>query len=233
MWSSCSKYIFLSVFGATGLLLAGCASTQKLPAGATVPPNYTIPLAIRTAPPEDIQLPDVRGNVGAHKNAPVRWGGTIQAIENKEQGTWLEIEERELDKYGKPAAGSPSDGRFVAQINDSLDSTIYAPGREITVAGPLEGQIEKPSSSLPLVETKEHYLWDRDDYSYFPRHDRYRYYPHRYDRYYPHRYYRYGFDPYYPFGFRRGYGYRYGPHHGFPFGYGYHRGFHFGLHHGF
>lgn len=222
---------------AAGFLLAGCVSTQRLPADATVPPAPTIPAVIREAPPEDLQLAEVRDSISAHTGSPVRWGGVIQAVENKEQGTWLEIEERELDKYGKPAPGSPSDGGFIARINDSLDSTIYAPGREITVTGQLKGKIEGPigkqSSALPLIEAEEHYLWDRDDYIYSPRY--YRYYPRRHYYYYP--YYRYGYRPYYypyyPFGFHLGHGHRYRHHHGLHFGHGHHHGFHFGLHYGF
>lgn len=227
-----SNCIFLLVIG---LLFAGCASTQRLPADATVPPAPTIPLDIREAPAGDLKLAEIGDNVNVHTGSSVRWGGIIQAIDNKQQGTWLEIEEHALDKYGKPVPGSPSEGRFIARISDSLDPEAYAPGREITVAGQLEGRVEesvgKGVSSLPLVEAEEHYLWDRDDSIFFPGQYAYRYYPRRYPHYDP--YYDYGYYPYDRFGFYSRHRYGYGYPYRYPFGYGHHHGFHFGLHYGF
>lgn len=231
-----SSFINCIFMLAAGILLVGCASTQRLPADATVPPAPTIPLDIREAPPGDLQFAEIGDSISAYTGSSVRWGGIIQAVDDKEQGMWLEIEEHGLDKYGKPEPGSPSEGRFIARISDSVDSEAYALGREITVAGQLEGRIEesmgKGMSSLPLVEAEEHYLWDRNDAIFFPGQYAYRYYPRRYYRYYP--YYDYRYYPYDRFGFysRHRYGHGY-PYYGYPFGYGHYHGFHFGLHYGF
>jgi outer membrane lipoprotein len=212
--TKCRLYILFTLLAA-GFLLSGCATTERLPADATVPPEFTIPASIRQAPPRDPQLAQVRDHIDAYRGAPVRWGGVIEVVETGDGQTWIRIRKYELDEYGKPESGSPSQGRFIAQIDNLLDADSYTQGRKITVAGQLEektrGVFTHQSSALPLVEVREHYLWDRDDYVHFPRYE-YRYYSDRYYRYHPY--------PRYRFGFHFGHGHHHGLHHGFHHGYG-------------
>jgi hypothetical protein len=51
----------------------------------------TVPPAIRYAPPGDLQLPEARANPDVHTGRPVRWGGTIVSVQNKEAETILEV----------------------------------------------------------------------------------------------------------------------------------------------
>ncbi len=170
-----------------GLSLAGCATT---------------PPAIRHAPSADLQLQEARDNIDAHRGRPVRWGGSIVSVENKDNETWIEVLELKLSRSGEPKRYSPSAGRFLIRVSRFLDPAIYAKGRQITVAGVLEGDVErsigKQPYSFPVVKAEEHYLWAP-----------YRRYS--YDPYYNH----YGYYPRYHYGYRYGHGYY--PHHGFHF----------------
>ncbi len=131
-----------------GLSLAGCATT---------------PPAIRHAPPADLQLGEARDNIDAHKDRLVRWGGSIVSVENKDNETWIEVLELKLSRSGEPKRYSPSAGRFLIRVSRFLDPAIYAKGRQITVAGVLEGDVErsigKQPYSFPVVKAEEHYLW--------------------------------------------------------------------------
>ena len=161
-----------------GLLLTACATT---------------PPAIRHAPPGDLQLGEARDDVSAHRGTPVRWGGTIVSVENKDNETWIEVLELRLSRAGEPKRYSSSAGRFLIRVSRFLDPVLYTKGREITVIGILEGDAErsigKQPYSFPVVKADEHYLWAP--------------------------YHHYGYYPRYHYGYRYGHGYY--PHHGFHF----------------
>lgn len=181
-----------------GLLVTACA---------------TAPAVIREAPPGDLQLAEARDNVSVHKGTPVRWGGTIISLENKQDETWIEVLESKLSRSGEPKRYSRSDGRFLIRVEGFLDPAIYAKGREITVVGTLEGEAErsvgKQPYSFPVVKADDYHLWRPYYYGYYP--------------------YYYGHHPYY----YSGYHYRYGhDHHGrLHFGHRHHHGFHIRFHH--
>ena len=189
-----------------------------------------IPKAIREAPPGDLQLTEVSRNAQAHIGKSIRWGGTIVALSNEEGGwTRIEIAEHPLDYQGQPENESPSEGRFLVRSTISFDPTIYAEGREITVAGVIER-----AGELPLVEAKDYYMWGQIEkvakaekeparyrhpqryrdrypllfpYGYYPPYRYYRYDPwYRYGYYYPYFPYYYGNYPSYRFGFGFGFG---------------------------
>ncbi len=170
-----------------GLLLTACATT---------------PPAIRHAPPGDLQLGEARDDVSAHRGTPVRWGGTIVSVENKNNETWIEVLELRLSRAGEPKRYGPSAGRFLIRVSRFLDPLLYTKGRGITVIGILEGDVErsigKQPYSFPVVKADEHYLGRPDRrYSYDPPYNHYGYYPR------------------YHYGYRYGHGYY--PHHGFHF----------------
>ncbi len=179
---------FTGILLSVGLLLTGCATT---------------PPAIRHAPPGDLQLGEARDDVSAHRGTPVRWGGVIVSVENKDNETWIEVLELKLSRAGKPKRYSRSGGRFFVRVKGFLDPTVYAKGREITVVGILEGDTErsigKQPYSVPVVKADEHYLGrPYRRYSYDPHYNHYGYYP-RYHYGYRHGH---GYHPHYRFHFR-------------------------------
>ncbi len=189
--------LFMSLTG----LLASCASN--------------LPVEITHAPPDNPAVSAVRQQAGQYLGRNVRWGGTIVAVENKADMTWIEILAVPLNSYGRPAGYDDSnDGRFLVRIDGFLEPEIYNKGRRLTVYGTLESrivrQIDEHPYAYPLVHASHYHLWREDDYS--PQYH-YAAYPHFYHPYYVHPYYRlhyghrhffwprYGYYPgyYYPY----------------------------------
>ncbi|MGA7802314.1 MAG: Slp family lipoprotein [Gammaproteobacteria bacterium] len=144
--ASAAKPAFWAVLAA---IVTGCATT--------VPPSIREPVA--GAP----QFAAVRGNAGAYLGRSVRWGGTIAALENRKNATWIEVVARPLPKGGRPEDTDVTDGRFIAQIHGFLDPAVYAVGRALTVTGKVSGAVRKDIGQypylFPTVDVSHYYLW--------------------------------------------------------------------------
>ena len=90
-------------------------------------------------------------------------GGSIIDVDNEQDYTLIQVLSYPLDFTGRPQFSKPSQGRFVIKSSEFLDPAVYAKDREITVAGVLEGDIErtvgKKTVRLPLVSSISMYLW--------------------------------------------------------------------------
>lgn len=131
-------------------LLAGCATA--------------LPSAIREPIPGGPEVAEARANLKAQMGKRVRWGGTIVRLENRRNETWLEVVARELERGGRPRAGSTSGGRFLARVTGFLDPAVYAAGRLATVAGVLEGESTRAIGDFPytyaVVRAEAVHLWE-------------------------------------------------------------------------
>lgn len=90
-------------------------------------------------------------------------GGIIAQTTAIKQGTLIEIEQKRLDYWGKPERMKRTGGRFLAFYPGNLDPLVYSPGRDITVAGEVQG-ISSPALGdkqydYPVILTKEIKLW--------------------------------------------------------------------------
>lgn len=175
------------------LLLAGCASN--------------IPRQISETPADNPSVKQVRSNIEPYQSRSVRWGGTIAAVENKENETWIEVVTADLGSTGRPRQSDKSYGRFLARISGFVDPQIYAEDRELTVYGTVESRIVRPIGehpyTYPLIKAESYHLWPE----YVANQHNYGgYYGSPYG-FYPH----YGF--YYPYHsrarFHYGFGHRY------------------------
>lgn len=133
------------------LLLGGCASY--------------VPEAIRKAPPgPTATVQEVRADPERFVGTQVRWGGTIAQVQNRKDGTWIQVVARDLANDGRPRADDRSMGRFVATFDRFLDPMVYSQGRSITVVGTL-GEVATISIGdypyrFPVVKVQQHYLWE-------------------------------------------------------------------------
>ncbi len=130
--------------------ITGCASS--------------VPAVIRTPPPGNISIDQVRENPQRFVDAQVRWGGTIAVVENRQSETQVEIVSRELQSNGRPKKDYDGGGRFQAMISGFLDPVIYEKGRSFTVVGRISGEIsgeigEHPYR-YPVVKVTDYYLWN-------------------------------------------------------------------------
>lgn len=145
-----------------------------------------LPEAIREPPPGDLSITEVRGNVEAYIGDRVRWGGTITGVENRAQETWIEVVARPLEGSGRPSESGDSLGRFIAQVEGFLDPAVYREGREVTVAGTVEGELTRPIGEYRytyiVVDAGTTKLWEpRVERAYYPP---YYYRPPFYDPFY-------------------------------------------------
>ena len=94
-------------------------------------------------------------------------GGAIVKTDQLTDRSWIiEVEQRELDDWGKPLSRTRSGGRFLVQHAGVLNPLAYAPGREITVAAVVEGTtrqgIDDTNNTYPVVVSRELKLWPRE-----------------------------------------------------------------------
>jgi len=131
-----------------------------------------------------------------YRDQMVMWGGTIAAMRNLENGTELEVAQRQLDTQGAPYYSDNSEGRFIFLHPGFLEPETFKKGRRVTGAGKVigskTGKIGDREYRFPLVEVEELRIWEirqyRNYYSpywgdpfYYPYYRPY-YRPH----YYPH-----------------------------------------------
>ncbi|MDX9746723.1 MAG: Slp family lipoprotein [Syntrophales bacterium] len=109
----------------------------------------------------------------AYKGKTVVLGGQIIAVTAKDGETWIEVLEKKLDRQQKPEATDQSGGRFLVRFTGFLDPAIYAAGRNLTVAGQVEGKQVRPINEIrytyPVLAAKEHHLWKDEETNRSPR----------------------------------------------------------------
>ncbi|MEW6487915.1 MAG: Slp family lipoprotein [Thermodesulfobacteriota bacterium] len=93
----------------------------------------------------------------------VHWGGMLVQATNRADGTDLEVLAYPLTRGGEPRTGRAPLGRFLARRDAYLDPAEYAPGRIVTVVGPLEGAVQgrigEAEYTYPLVRAEQLRLW--------------------------------------------------------------------------
>lgn len=131
-------------------LLSACASP--------VPSVIREPL-----PGGEPSLSQVRANPDAYVGRRVRWGGTVESVQNRKTETWVELVRRELDSEGRPRDNDDSAGRFLAVLGGFVDPAVYAKGRQLTVVGMLTGttagSIGDYPYRFPMVRVETSWLW--------------------------------------------------------------------------
>ena len=133
-----------------------------------------LPSAVRDVPVTDVSYRQASRDLNHYKDTSVRWGGVIIEVDNEENFTLVQVLSYPLDYFGEPKLNKPAEGRFVIKSTKFLDPAVYAKNREITVAGKLEGDIqrmiEKKTMLLPLLASSALYLWppvyQNDPYGY-------------------------------------------------------------------
>ncbi len=122
-----------------------------------------LPPAVRDAQVINISYEQVSQDVDGYEYTPVRWGGVIIDVENQEDESFVQIMFHPLDSYGRPQLYRAGEGRFVIKSPEFLDPVIYVTDRRITVAGVIEGQIERMVGQkhifVPLINSSAIHLW--------------------------------------------------------------------------
>jgi len=130
---------------ACAALLAACATAPKPLQGqfAAVQPEEAV----------------ARGGEGDM----VRWGGRIVDVRTEKLNSCFEIVGAPLDASGRPRKLDSSTGRFIACRTGFYEPQVFAPGRELTISGRIEGfetrKVGDYDYRYPRVAADVVYLW--------------------------------------------------------------------------
>lgn len=95
----------------------------------------------------------------------VLWGGTVVAVTNEAERTLIEVLGYPLGRDQRPDTGRGAVGRFLIREEGFLDPADYAPGREISVVGPIagtrDGRVGEHAYTYPVVAARQLELWPR------------------------------------------------------------------------
>jgi len=112
-----------------------------------------------------LNLAEVRKDPEAYQGKLVLWGGVIVEAKNTKEGTLVEVLQTAMNVEGRPKNLDRSEGRFLALYDGYLDAAVYSEGREVTIAGEIEGKRVLPLGEIqytyPLISVKEIHLWRR------------------------------------------------------------------------
>ena len=91
------------------------------------------------------------------------FGGVIIETKNDEEGAWIIVLEKPLDRGGRPNWTAESDGQFLITTKAYLDLGAFRRGRPITVIGESRGSKSLPLLGsdywYPLLEAQQLHLW--------------------------------------------------------------------------
>lgn len=111
-----------------------------------------------------ISFPDLKRDPDKYKGTWLMLAGVIVTAKNTDNGAFIEILQKAMDRDGRPLDTDVSEGRFIVRSDRFLDSTIYYRGRAISVIAEVIGRKELPLDeivySYPLLVVKEIYLWE-------------------------------------------------------------------------
>ncbi|WP_157981288.1 Slp family lipoprotein [Aliidiomarina sanyensis] len=129
---------------------------------------------------------------------PVRWGGVIAQVHNRQDHSEVEVVYFDLRGTGRPLVTNNTPGRFRFVVAGFADPEVYRVGREVTVLGDVQGfredLIGEYVFEFPMVTARGLQLWredpqrievwHRDPFSPWYRHYLYGTGPYRYHPYY-------------------------------------------------
>lgn len=103
-------------------------------------------------------------DIGANRGHRVRWGGVIINTTNLKDSTQLEVLAYPLDRNGRPRRGENPLGRFLAVKDGYIESVDYAPGRLVTLTGPVQDtrvrKLGEADYTYPILLADELRLWE-------------------------------------------------------------------------
>lgn len=129
----------------------------QLVACATTPPLDTRGTDLRTTVRQAVATPD------ALRGRKILWAGVIVQAANQHNTTQLEVLAYPLRYNKHPDTDATALGRFLIVQAGYLETVDYAPGRELTVVGTLDGvrhgKVGAADYDYPVVQAQQLRLW--------------------------------------------------------------------------
>lgn len=115
---------------------------------------------------ENVTFKELRKDPSVYRGRLILLGGVVVRAINEKNGTLLEVYQTKLESGGKPIDLDRSEGRFMALYKGFLDGEIYRKGREVTIAGTVEGEktmrLGEIHYKYPYLTVKEIHLWKKE-----------------------------------------------------------------------
>jgi outer membrane lipoprotein len=128
--------------------------------------SYAISPGMADKADKTISFEKLQADPDAYAGKLLILGGTITQITTVNQGMLIEVDQKQLDYWGKPERTSRTGGRFIVFHPGYLNTMIYGQGVEITIAGEVLGlrspMIGDRQYDYPVVLVKELKLWERE-----------------------------------------------------------------------
>jgi outer membrane lipoprotein len=106
---------------------------------------------------------DLTGRPEESKGKIVLLGGTIVQTLPRPSETEIEVVQKPLSSSGEPFQTDKSEGRYLVVVDRFLDPAIYRAGRDITVAGEVQGSLLRRLGEIdyryPMIIALELHLW--------------------------------------------------------------------------
>jgi outer membrane lipoprotein len=142
-----------------GAFLAVCSCAFLLGCAGVISPQ------IRDEAVELESFSQLREEPESYRGRTVILGGKILQVRNEPGGSVLLIRDEPLGFGQRPESGRGEYGRFLARFDNFLEPLVFAPGREVTVAGVVNGVVTEPVGAvkdhLVLLEGREIHLWQQ------------------------------------------------------------------------
>ncbi len=129
--------------------------------------TYAISRDLAAQADKTVSFTRIQADPSLYQGTLVILGGTIaKTVHISGRSTLIEVEQKQLDHWGKPLSRTGSGGRFLILYNGLLNPLLYAAGRELTVAAVVEGisrqGVDDTSGTFPVVVSRELKLWPRE-----------------------------------------------------------------------
>lgn len=122
---------------------------------------------------KDLPFQAVLRNPDGCKGKTILLGGSIIETTPLPGKTRMTVLQCPLGFRNKPSMDALSEGRFIIEATGFLDPVVYSAGRQVTVAGILDGKEVLPLGEInytyPIVASRELYLWPVDEGYYLPQ----------------------------------------------------------------
>ncbi len=142
-------------------LCVACLCVLVMGMGAGCAP--VISKSLRQQADTTLSFAQLRADPHAYIGRLVILGGELVRTRVVPEGTLLEVVQKPLSRRGRPLFTDHTAGRFMARCKQFLDPAVYAPGRQVTVAGRVlgvyKGRLGDIEYTYPLVSCLEIHLW--------------------------------------------------------------------------
>lgn len=122
---------------------------------------------------KDLPFQAILINPDNFKGKTILLGGSIIETTPLPGKTRITVLQYPLGFRNKPSVDAASGGRFIVEATGFLDPVVFSAGRQVTVAGTLDGKEVLPLGEIsyvyPLIASRELYLWPVDDALYLPQ----------------------------------------------------------------